>query len=111
MKKIEGKVKTEKEIKLVGTEKKINPRGKVFEGTIIKKFQKRVVIQFERTIYVKKYERYSKSRTRIHARLPENMTEKVGVGDLIRVRECRPLSKIIHFIVIDVIKKHEGEKK
>ena len=30
-----------------------------FEGTIIKKFQKRVVIQFERTIYVKKYERYS----------------------------------------------------
>ena len=108
-KKAEVKVQVEKI--LVGAEKKINPRGRIFEGNVIKKFPKRVVIQFERTVYVKKYERYAKSRTKIHARLPENMEDKINVGDLIKVQECRPLSKIIHFVVVDVIKKSEGERK
>ena len=51
-------------------------------------------------IYVRKYERYSKAKTKIHARLPDCMADKIQLGDLIRVRECRPLSKIIHFVVI-----------
>ena len=110
MKKIEEEVKVGKEIRLVGTEKKINPRGKIFEGIVMKKFPKRVVIGFEKTIYVKKYERYAKTRTKIHARLLRNMEDKVNVGDLIKVQECHPLSKIIHFVVIDVIKKNYKEK-
>ena len=85
-------------------EKKIYPRGRTFEGIVKKKFHKRVVIEFERMIYVKKYERYTKSRTRIHARLPESMEKEINVGDLIKVQECRPLSKMIHFIVIKKIK-------
>ncbi len=87
--------------------KKINPRGKVFEGKIIRKFPKRVVIEFEGTIYIKKYERYAKSRTRIHARLPEEMEKSIEKGDLVKVQECRPLSKIIHFIVISKLKKED----
>ena len=110
MKKVEEKVKTGKEIKLVETEKKINPRGKIFEGNVIKKFPKRVVIQFGRTVYVKKYERYAKSRTKIHARLPKNMEDKINLGDLIRVQECRPLSKIIHFVVVEKVKDKENKK-
>jgi len=83
-------------------------RGKIFKGIVIKKFHKRVVIEFERMIYVRKYERYSKSRTKIHARLPICMEDKINVGDYIKVQECRPLSKIIHFVVIEKIK---GEGK
>ena len=109
-KKIEAKVQTGKEINLVGTEKKINSHGRIFEGNVIKKFPKRVVIQFERTVYVKKYERYAKSRTKIHARLPSDMEDKINIGDLIKVQECRPLSKIIHFVVMEKIKgKEEGK--
>jgi len=83
----------------------LKARGRTFEGKVIKKFNKRVVIEFERMIYVKKYERYKKSRTKIHARLPVCMENEIHIGDLIKVQECRPLSKIIHFVVIEKIKE------
>jgi|TARA_Y100000034_G_C6735409_1_gene326079 small subunit ribosomal protein S17 len=82
----------------------LKTRGRNFEGRIIKKFSKRVTIEFERMTYVRKYERYKKSRTKIHARLPICMEDKVKIGDLIKIQECRPLSKIIHFAVIEKIK-------
>jgi len=62
-------------------------------------------------IYIKKYERYAKSRTRIHARLPEIMEKEINIEDLIKVQECRPLSKMIHFIVIKKIKDASEVKK
>jgi ribosomal protein S17 len=89
--------------------KKINPRGRIFEGVVIKKFSNRVVIQFERTVYVRKFERYKKSRTKLHARLTEEFSEKIMIGDLISIQECRPLSKTIHFIVTNKIKS--GDQK
>ncbi len=89
---------------------KLKVRGRIFEGKVKKKFPRRVVIEFERMIYVKKYERYAREKTRIHARLPDCMKEEINVGDIIRVQECRPLSKIIHFVVIKKVKSG-GEKK
>jgi small subunit ribosomal protein S17 len=88
----------------------LKTRGKVFEGKVIKKFPKRITIEFERMVYVRKYERYSKNKTKIHARLPDCMSDKIQIGDLIKIRECRPLSKIIHFIVIGKIKDKEKKK-
>ena len=32
---------------------------------------------------------------------------EVKEGDFVKVRECRPLSKIIHFIVIEVLRRAE----
>ena len=87
----------------------LKARGRVFEGRVIKKFPSRVTIESERMVYVRKYERYAKSRTKIHARLPVCMEKDIDIGDLIRVQECRPLSKIIHFVVISKIKS-KGEK-
>ena len=78
-------------------------RGRSFEGIVTKKFPKRITIEFERVIYIRKYERYAKKKGRIHARLPDCMSDQINLGDLIRVRECRPLSKIIHFAVIEKI--------
>jgi len=85
-------------------EKNIVTRGRKFEGIVTKKFPKRIVIEFERMIYVRKYERYAKLKTKIHARVLNSMEKEVNVGDLVRVQECRPLSKIIHFVVIKKIK-------
>jgi len=88
---------------------KLKTRGRTFEGNVIKKFQKRVVIEFGRTIYVGKYERYKKSKTKIHARLPRCMEDEIKIGDYVKVKECRPLSKLIHFVVIEKIRG--GEEK
>lgn len=82
----------------------LKTRGRTFEGRVVKKLQKRISIEFERMIYVRKYERYAKSKTKIHARLPDCMEELIQVGDLVRVKECKPLSKIVHFVVVDKIK-------
>jgi small subunit ribosomal protein S17 len=79
---------------------RLKSRGKIFEGVVIRKFHKRVTIEFERMIYIRKYERYAKSKTKIHARLPVCMEKQINIGDLIKIQECRPLSKIIHFVVI-----------
>jgi len=86
----------------------LKARGRIFEGTVIKKFHKRVVIEFERMVYIRKYERYAKSKTKIHARLPECMEKNINIGDYIQVQECRPLSKLVHFVVV---KKVKGAKK
>ena len=88
----------------------LKARGRVFEGKVISKFPKRIAIEFERMVYVRKYERYKKSRTKIHARLPSCMEKEINLGDLVRIQECRPLSKIIHFVVVKKIKSAEEIK-
>jgi len=118
--KTERKSENEKDKKIVETMCKdkdchihgnLKVRGRIFKGKVIKKFHKRIVIEFERMIYIRKYERYAKSKTKIHARLPICMEKEINVGDLIRVQECRPLSKIIHFVVLGKVKEKEEGKK
>ncbi len=87
-------------------------RGRTFKGEIVRKFSRRLVIEFERYIYVPKYERYIVKKTKIHARIPFCMKDKINVGDYVEIKECRPLSKIIHFVVTRKIKGKEiGEEK
>lgn len=88
---------------------KLKVRGRTFEGKVIRKFPRRITIGFERMMYIRKYERYAKSKTKIHARLPMCMENKIDIGDTVLVRECRPLSKIIHFIAIKKIKGEESK--
>jgi small subunit ribosomal protein S17 len=111
----ERKEKKEKRAGAICDDKKcpihgsLKVRGRIFEGRVIKKFKNRVAVEFERMIYVRKYERYKKSRTKIHAHLPACMENDIQIGDLIRIQECRPLSKIIHFVIIKKMKS-AGER-
>jgi len=86
--------------KLCPTHGILSVRGRTFEGYVTKKFFRRVAIQFERMVYIRKYERYLKTKTKLHARLPDCLANQINVGDYIEIRECRPLSKIIHHVVI-----------
>ena len=99
-KKIEAKMTSSANNSVVGT------RGRVFQGKVIRKIHNRIAIEFERTVYIPKFESYMKKKTRIHARLPDNLKD-VQIGDLVKVQECRPLSKIIHFMVIELVKSGE----
>lgn len=101
--------------KVVGTlstknEGNYSIRGRKFDGYVIKKFDNRVSIEFERVKHIEKYERYAKSKTKMHARLPSNLKDEIKIGDYIQIRECRPLSKIIHHIVVKKIRDSEESK-
>ena len=85
-------------------------RGRTFQGTVIKKHYKRLAIEFERSVYIRKYERFASYKTKIHARLPKCMEDQINIGDYIKVQECRPLSKIIHFVVLGKTKKTGGKE-
>ena len=85
-------------------EKKLKLRGRTFQGAVIKKLHGRVTIQFERMVPVRKYERYEKRRTKLHARLPDCMKDDIQEGDLIKITETRPISKMIHFVVVGKVK-------
>ena len=99
----ETKMTEKKETRKIAKKGKILPRGRIFQGYVVKHFPTRVVVEFERTVYLHKYERFFKDKTRLHARIPEGLD--VGVGDYVKIQECRPLSKIIHFIVTEIVRK------
>ena len=85
-------------------------RGRVFRGTVIRKFPKRIAIEFERTIYLRKYERYAKAKTKLHARLSDCLADSINIGDYVEIQECRPLSKIISFVVTKKIRDGENQE-
>ena len=86
----------------------LKTRGRIFKGYIVKKNKKRITIEFERRVYLRKYERYAKKKTKIHARLPECMEDQIKIGDYVLVQECRPLSKLIHCAFLRKVKE-EGK--
>ena len=82
-------------------------RGRTFQGTVIKKLPMKITIQFERMLKNKKYERYEKRKTKLHARLPDCLKNEINEGDLVEISETRPISKTIHFVANKLIRKHK----
>jgi small subunit ribosomal protein S17 len=106
------KIKKEKsESKNLATASGVAVRGRIFKGVVTRKFPKRIAIEFDRTVKIPKFERFMKKKTRIHARLPDEMASQIHIGDLIRVQECRPLSKMIHFVVIEKLRSGDVKEE
>ena len=79
-------------------------RGRMLEGTVVStRMQKSCVVQLNYTRYDPKYERYSRMRSRITAHRTTCLPVKVG--DVVRIAECRPLSKTKSFVVVEIIKE------
>ena len=78
----------------------LKTHGRSFTGTVIQaKTQKTATIEWQRRYYLSKYERYEKRRTRVKAHNPECLDVKKG--DIVTIKECRPLSKTKHFVIIE----------
>jgi len=76
-------------------------RGKLFEGIVINaKAKGTVVIQKESPVYFKKFKRFGRSKNKIHAHVPSNLN--VQKGDYVVAAECRPISKSVSFVVVEV---------
>ncbi|MEM3436905.1 MAG: 30S ribosomal protein S17 [Nitrososphaerales archaeon] len=75
-------------------------RGRILEGkTVSIKAKDMAIIEREYLHYIKKYMRYEKRRSKIHAHLPPCLGVKEG--DSVKIAECRPLAKTISFVVIE----------
>jgi small subunit ribosomal protein S17 len=83
----------------------LHPRGQVFEGIVASaKGKNTVIVVKEYFHYIPKYRRYERRLSRIPAHCPPCL--RIKEGDKVRIAECRPLSKTIHFVVIE---KSKGE--
>ena len=81
----------------------IKVRGKTMIGKVVNsKLHMSITVEQERTTLIPKYERYQKKRTRIHAHNPPCIDAKEG--DIVKIMECRPLSKTKKFVVVEKIK-------
>ena len=82
-------------------------RGNIFQGTVISaKMHKTAIIGWTRKLVVKKYERYITKKTRIKVHNPSCINAKEG--DIVKISQCRPLSKTKHFVIIKVMGREKG---
>ena len=86
---------------------KLSVRGRIFEGVVVSdRAKKTVIVQWEYYHYVPKYERYERRKTKVAAHNPLCIDAKKG--DIVKIAECRPISKTKSFVVIE---KMEGGRK
>ena len=89
---------------------RLHCRGRNFVGTVVSsKMQKTVVVEWGLKRFLRKYERYEKGRSRVKAHNPECIN--AHEGDIVKIIECRPLSKTKNFVVIGVLGKERGFKE
>jgi len=75
-------------------------RGKLLSGKVVSvSSAKLAVVLRESYKYNKKYMRYLKRRSKLHAHLPPCVDLKVG--DIATVGECKPIAKTVSFVVLD----------
>lgn len=78
----------------------LSTRGKILTGKVISdRMQRTVVVQVDYLRYYPKYKRYARSRSKIHAHNPPCIN--AVKGDIVKIAECRPLSKTVSFVVIE----------
>lgn len=80
----------------------IRTRGRTFTGIVVEaKMQTTATVEWPRRKYVTKYERYERKRTKIKAHNPKEIDAKKG--DIVKIIECRPISKTKHFKIVEKI--------
>jgi small subunit ribosomal protein S17 len=78
----------------------LSVRGQIIEGIVVSdKMSRTVIVERERLHYLSKFERYEKRTGRYKAHNPDCIEAKVG--DHVKIVECRPLSKVKSFVVVE----------
>ena len=72
---------------------------RILQGVVVSdKMDKTVVVQVERRVMHPVYKKYIKSSKKYHAHDENNACK---VGDIVRIQECRPISKTVTWVVLD----------
>ena len=89
---------------------KLQCRGRIFVGTVISvKMQKTAIVEWEHRHFLRKYERYEKRKSRVKVHNPTCIN--ANDGNIVKIMECRPLSKTKNFVIIEVLGKERGFKE
>jgi small subunit ribosomal protein S17 len=74
---------------------------RVLTGTVVSnKMDKSVTVRVDRRVRHPLYKKFMTQSKKIAAHDAENSLE---IGDVVRIRECRPISKSKHFEVIEKV--------
>lgn len=85
-----------------GGEREQTKRTQKVGRVVSDKMEKTVVIAVE---YVRRHPLYHKRITRTSKFMAHDDANECKMGDLIRIEECRPLSKNKHFVVREIIER------
>ncbi|XBC38652.1 MAG: 30S ribosomal protein S17 [Buchnera aphidicola (Melaphis rhois)] len=69
---------------------------------ISNKMQKSSIVSIQRVIKHQLYKKFIKRTTKLHIHDEEN---KCKLGDIVEIRECRPISKTKFWTLVRIVKK------
>lgn len=76
-------------------------RGKLFDGKVTgTKARQTITLQKEAPVYFSKFKRYARGKSTIHAHVPRCID--VESGNHVLTAECRPISKSVSYVVVEV---------
>jgi small subunit ribosomal protein S17 len=79
---------------------------RVIQGRVVSnKMDKTITVAVERFVKHPIYGKFVRKTTKLHA---HDETNQCGEGDLVAIRECRPLSKNKSFMLVEVLEKAAG---
>ena len=85
-------------------------RGRIFTGTVISvKMQKTAIVEWGHRKFLRKYERYEKRKSSVKAHNPACIN--ASEGNIVKIMECRPLSKTKNFVIVEILGKEKGFKE
>ena len=88
----------------------INVKKEFVKGKIIKKDSHHsATIEWKKSHYISKYERYEVRTSHLRVHNPACIDAKIGENVL--VARTRPLSKTKNYVILEIIKKTEPKKK
>ena len=68
------------------------------------KMTQTIVVRVEERTLLKKYRKHISRHVKFHAHDPE---ESAGIGDMVKIEECRPFSRQKRWRLIEVVKRAE----
>lgn len=76
---------------------------RVLRGCVISnKMEKSVVVSITRLFKHEIYGKFIKRTTKLHVHDPENNS---NIGDIVDIKECRPISKTKFWVLVRIVKK------
>jgi small subunit ribosomal protein S17 len=82
-------------------------RGRTLEGTVISaKMDKTVIVKRDYQFYVPKFKRYERRHSHIPAHSPPCL--EVKENDVVKIAECRPISKTVSFVVVEKLEEEKS---
>ena len=66
-----------------------------------------IVVSVEERRLHPRYRKHISRHFKFHA---HDAQEQAGVGDLVKIEECRPLSRTKHWLLMEILEKAEAER-